>query len=116
MIPQADITELFQLWSKLSYSRLLFVDQTNNRFKIEFLLNTEDTASNLFLAEIQQLTIKKHPAGSVAWSGHWQNSQYKRYKIDFIDVSIKEEIDEEKLGLYVKTIKECLKRKVPAKR
>ena len=118
MIRQSDITELYRLWSRLSYSRLIAVNQLNKKFQIEFVLNTEDGAAKIFLSELQEITIKKHPAGSLAWAGHWSveglNSQYKRYKIDFIDSSINEKIEdnEEKLGLYVEELKRCLKRKL----
>jgi len=118
MIEQNEITELYQLWSRLPFSRLLVVNQLNEKFKIEFILNTEDPYSPIFLSELQNLTIKKHPAGSVSWIGYWSmetlNSQYKRYKIDFIDSTIQDEIDQEKLGLYVKALKECIRRKLPA--
>jgi len=117
IVAQNEITELYQLWFRLSFTQLLAVNQLHDRFQIEFVLNTEDSMSNLFLSEIQNLTIKKHPAGSVIWTGYWSvgglNSQYKRYKIDFIDISINEKIDEEKLKLYVTELKECLKRKLP---
>lgn len=119
MIVQQQITDLFKLWSKLYFSRLLLVDQKNEKFVVEFVLNTEDPISKFFLNEIQLLTIKKHPIGSVAWVGYWGtglaaglNSQYKRFKIDFIDSSVKDQIDEAKLGLYVEAIKELIRRKL----
>lgn len=117
MITQNEITEVYRLWSRLSFSRLLVVNQLNSRFQIEFVLNTEEPISKFFLSEIQDLTIKKHPAGSVSWVGYWSveslNSQYKRYRLDFIDATIQEEIDQEKLGLYVHELKACLRRKLP---
>jgi len=116
MIPQSKITDIYSIWNRLSFTKLLLVNQLNDRFQIEFVLNTEDPISNLFLGEIQDLTIKKHPAGSVAFTGYWSveglNSQYKRFKIDFIDITIKEKIDEEKLNFYVHELTECLKRKL----
>jgi hypothetical protein len=119
MIPQSEITELYRLWSRLSFTRLLFVSQLNDRFQIEFVLNTENPISKVFLAAVQDMTIKKHPTGSVSWVGYWSqgvglNSQYKRYRVDFIDSTIKEEIDQEKLGMYVQAFKECLKRQLPS--
>ena len=127
MIPQSKITELFDLWSRLPFSKLLSVDQLRNRFQIEFVVNTDNPQSNPFLARLQKITIDKHPTGSVSWIGYYSienfgresgvylgdgfSSQLKKYKIDFIDSSLKDEIDPEKLDLYVKKLEECLKSK-----
>jgi hypothetical protein len=118
MIFQNEITELYDLWSRISYSKLLIVNQRNNKFQLEFVLNTGDPSSQLFFNELQDLTIHKHPAGSISWAGHWSidgfNSQYKKFKIDFIDTLINEKLkdNEEKLGLYVSGLKQCIKRKI----
>jgi hypothetical protein len=50
-------------------------------------LNTENKLANVFLSEIQHLTIRKFPSGNVSWIGYWSadnfqipNSQYKKFR------------------------------------
>ncbi len=109
MLSQIEVYELFSLWSKISYSKLLNINQISG-FKIEFIID-ENILAKLFLKNIQEITIKKHPSGSVAFIEYWGhagtiNSQYRKYRIEFIDSNIKEEkFDEDKLKLYFKNLK-----------
>jgi len=113
MLSQIEVYELFSLWSKISYSKLLNVDQISG-FKIEFIID-ENILAKSFLKNIQKITIKKHPSGSVAFIEYWGqsgaiNSQYRKYRIEFIDSSIKEEkLDEDKLRLYFENLKNELR-------
>ena len=116
MIIQRQLTEIFSLWNKLSYSKLLSIVQ-NSEFQIEFAIDEALPAARLFLSEIRNLTVNKHPSGSISFISYWSPdkalmTQYKRYRINFIDSLIKETIDENKLMLYVEKIRELVKGKV----
>lgn len=125
MIQQSKITDLFNLWGRLPFSKLLVINQLHDRFQIEFVINSDNPKSNPFLASLQKITIDKHPTGSVSWTGYYQiedfgkesgvwlgdgfSSQLKKYKIDFIDSSMADKIEQEKLDLYVQNLEKCLR-------
>jgi len=86
---------------------------------MEFIVRIDAQESSKLLNELNKITVEKHPSGTLSFVGfgtaqHF-NSQYKRYRIDFIDASIKETIDQEKLGLYVQSLEEIIRGFVSAK-
>ena len=113
MLNQQTLNKIFGLWSRLPFSQLVSIDQTQGKLRIEFILRIDARESAKLLQELTRITVNKHPAGSLSWVGFGtqerMNSQYKRYRIDFIDKIIDEKIDPEKLGLYAKELEEAIR-------
>ena len=71
MLTQTALNDLFTIWSKIKFSKLLYVDQRNEAFLFEFILDDGITISKLLLSDIQNITIKKDKPGNVSWLSHW---------------------------------------------
>ena len=118
MIQNNEIEELYRLWGRLPYSALNLIDQRNSKFVIEFSV-IPNLVTALFLDQLKEITIKKHPSGSVSYIGHaslpekigiqsakFLTSNIKKYRLDF---SESERIDEEKLKMFLESLKIKLK-------
>jgi hypothetical protein len=95
------ISNLWVKWNKNSCSELLLVDQQSldNNIIIEFAVNIKSLQYTAFLKIINEVVIKKIPNGTISFisyltqnskqKGYYINTQYKRYRIEFIDSSLK---------------------------
>lgn len=109
MIHQKKIINLFEVWSKISGSKLQNVLTEPQKLKLQFISNVSNSKSNQLLEKIQKLTIRKHPSGNVSFIGFWNDTQYRAYRIDFIDPAIKEEIDWKKANLWFDSLIDLVK-------
>jgi hypothetical protein len=109
MIPQKKIINLFEAWSKISGSKLQSVLTEPKKLKLQFISNVSNSKSNQLLKKIQKLTIEKHPSGNVSFIGFWNDTQYRTYRIDFIDPATKEKIDWEKADLWFNSLIDLVK-------
>ena len=106
LIPQKKVNELFNEWSKLANSSLRVVDQRDNKFSFDFIVDQSKFAAEL-TRKITDLTIKKHPTGTISFTSHdslgmQTTTLYKRFHVDFIDSANKKDtIEPEKLEIYI---------------
>ncbi len=109
MIQLTELNQLFDVWSRVSYSRVLNVDQRDG-FILEFVVDSTASGSAL-LEGVRNLTTQKHPAGNISFVSYYQsNSQYRIYRIEFIDPTMDKPDDYlERLHLYVESLKEIIK-------
>jgi len=110
-IPQKEIIKIFREWSKLPFTKLLSINQRRN-FVIEFLIDMSKDGAKL-LNLLQKITVQKHPSGSLSFIEHTnfqiddtKSHLLKRYRIIFNDLS--DEIDREKLNIYVESLKNMI--------
>lgn len=94
-----DIIKLWKIWNKIQFSKLVVVNQMiENNIIIEFGINISSVNSNSFLKKINDVVIKKIPSGSVSFIGYlsqvadiedkkqyFLNTQFKKYRIEFLD-------------------------------
>jgi hypothetical protein len=109
MIPQKKIISLFEIWSTISGSKLQNVLTEPQKLKLQFISNVSNSKSNQLLEKIKKLTIEKHPSGNVSFIGFWNDTQYRVYRIDFIDPAINEKIDWEKATLWFDNLIDLVK-------
>lgn len=110
MIPQKKIISLFEAWSKISGSKLQNVQTDPQKLKLQFVCNVSNSKSNQLLKKIQEITIKKHPSGNVSFIGFWNDTQYRTFRIDFIDPATDEKIDWEKAILWFDSLIDTVKK------
>lgn len=106
----------------MGFSKLIKVDQRDGKFILEFILDANDSRSFDFHKKITELTLKKAPSGTISWIGNYGeknaiqeqsiNTQFKKYRLEFIDSSLKDEtsIDEtvKKLKIYYTQMEEMI--------
>ena len=111
MITHNEISELFRNWSKLSYTKILQVFNYETKFELEFVLDVGDPDHARFLKNLTELTVKKHPSGSVSWIGYKnESSQYKVYRLEFLAENRSNEvIDRNKIEVYLGNLNQLLK-------
>jgi hypothetical protein len=109
MIPQNKIIELFKAWSNLADSKLQNVQTEPKKLKLQFICNVNGKSCQL-LKKIQEHTIKKHPSGNVSFIGFWNDTQYRMFRLDFLDPAMLDEtIDWEKANLWFDSLIEIVK-------
>ena len=106
----ADLSQLFDTWAKLTYSKILSVDQ-RGILTLEFVIDSTKQGKRL-LEAIRKITIEKVPVGTVSFLSHYEGkSQYRIYRVEFIDAAIQDEKPDdytEKLFHYVEKLKEVI--------
>jgi len=109
MIHQKKIINLFEIWSKIGGSKLQNVLTEPQKLKLQFISNVSNSKSNQLLEKIKKLTIEKYPSGNVSFIGFWNDTQYRVYRVDFIDPATNEEIDWEKANLWFDNLIDLVK-------
>ena len=113
MIQQKILNRLFREWGKLEHSALLNIDQRNKRFSFEFTIDKSRNAQRL-LKQITELTIKKHPTGTVAFVSYYTGKNlplstlYRVFRAEFVDTASKEPVTDDKLSLYIGELEKVL--------
>ena len=106
MISQQKIIELFELWSKSSCSKLLTVNQ-KEKFEITFVVDESLDKSQKLIRHLREITEKKHPSGSLSFIGYHESSIFKKWRIQFSDIT-NEKIDWEKVQIYLDKVRETI--------
>lgn len=111
-----EVNDIFVFWNDLPFTRLTLFNQKKDNLELEFIVNVEHSnIVNNFLKEIRDITLNKYPAGSLSFIGfghrEYHTSQYKKFRVQFIDSSIPLPADfEERLKIYVEEIKQTIKK------
>lgn len=114
MIQVNKVIELSSKWTKLGFSKISKLETNHLKLAIEFVVDVSDKRSSRLLAILQEHTIKKHPAGNVSFIGYWSpnnqpaGTQYRKYRIDFVDESIKMGVDEDRESSYFEKLIELI--------
>ncbi len=97
-----EILALWNKWNNNQFTKLLIVDQMSidNNIVIEFAINIKSNQFYTFLKNLNEIVIKKIPNGTLSFisylsqvsdndNKYYINTQYKKYRIEFIDSSLK---------------------------
>ena len=106
VIPNRDIIQLWKLWNSLRFTKIISVDQLKeNNIIIEFCVNVNSIHYKKFIDNVSDCVLNKTPQGTISFTGYlpqkqtnqvvnnsFLNSQYKQYKIEFINSASKDEL------------------------
>lgn len=107
MLKHSEISKLLKAWTKIGYTKILEIRNQDDKFTVEFVVDSSAQPAGFFVKDLTDLVVKKHPSGSLSWLGYWQSSQYRKFRIDYIDPEIDktpEPFEKEKFMMFYENL------------